>query len=151
MSRARPRASRAGTLPRAVPRHLCSSPKNCCQALKPQHVGPWAWLLCAAPSAAVSPLAGGEEARGAEQRGPPRAGGRFPAARCVLQTLPCVSLALSPPLPARLEMKMAPLFLSPGPNCEERAAPETPRCTRGAGRRDRAGGPTETPRRVQER
>lgn len=95
----------------------------------------------------------GERGRG----GPPRAGGRFPAARCVLQTLPCFSLALSPPLPARLELKMAPLFLSPGPNCEEQSgsgntAPharggwEGPRWrsyrnpTQGAG----AGGPTQT-------
>lgn len=43
-----------------------------------------------------------------------------------------------PPLPARLEMKMAPLFLSLGPNCSESAAPETLRCTSGEGGRDRA-------------
>lgn len=43
-----------------------------------------------------------------------------------------------PPLPARLEMKMAPLFLSLGPNCSESAAPETLRCTGGEGGRDRA-------------
>lgn len=42
------------------------------------------------------------------------------------------------PLPARLEMKMAPLFLSLGPNCSESAAPETLCCTSGEGGRDRA-------------
>lgn len=69
-------------------------------------------------------LPSSQERKKREERGrggPPRAGGRFPAARCVLQTLPCFSLALSPPLPARLELKMAPLFLSPGPNCEEQS------------------------------
>lgn len=35
-------------------------------------------------------------------------------------------------------MKMAPLFLSLGPNCSESAAPETLRCTSGEGGRDRA-------------
>lgn len=60
-----------------------------------------------------------------------KAGGRFPADCCVLQTLVC-SLALSLLL-ARLEMKMAPLFLSLGPNCSESAAPETLRCTRVGG------------------
>lgn len=35
-------------------------------------------------------------------------------------------------------MKMAPLFLSLGPNCSESAAPETLRCTSGKGGRDRA-------------
>lgn len=35
-------------------------------------------------------------------------------------------------------MKMAPLFLSLGPNCSESAAPETFRCTSGEGGRDRA-------------
>lgn len=43
-----------------------------------------------------------------------------------------------PPLLARLEMKMAPLFLSLGPNCSESAAPETLRCASGEGGRDRA-------------
>lgn len=43
-----------------------------------------------------------------------------------------------PPLPTRLEMKMAPLFLSLGPNCSESAAPETLHCTSGEGGRDRA-------------
>lgn len=35
-------------------------------------------------------------------------------------------------------MKMAPLFLSLGPNCSESAAPETLCCTSGKGGRDRA-------------
>lgn len=44
-----------------------------------------------------------------------------------------------PPFPTRLEMKMAPLFLSLGPNCSESVAPELQSA------RARVGGPELSP------